>query len=152
MNRITTAIAFGCLAALAGCAGLAGTFSIDSYLNKEITGDTFGACMARSYQAWARNRAWVQVDYLGAVELAKRAESVKPSAAGATVLICEDGSGAEKLKYDRFRDIAIADESRACACANALVEIERWTCAKPGDDKAKLKLRVDTAAAACEGR
>jgi hypothetical protein len=113
--------------------------------------------MARSYQAWARNRAWVQVDYAGAVELAERAEAANPPSplSGRSFLTLTCGAGHEAqlaLQVERFQEVALKDPARECACGNALVEIERWSCAKPGDDKEALKRRFDAQAAACEGR
>jgi hypothetical protein len=146
-------------AALSACSGLGGTFTIDRFLNKEITGDTAGACMARSYQAWARNKAWVQRDYVAAVELAQRAEIAK-AATTLTGYYCVDpakpASDAEgRAHLERsvaYWEIAKKDPAKACACGNAIVEVARWSCAAPGDDKPALQKRLDVQAAACEGR
>jgi len=40
--------------ALAGCAGLSGTFDVEPFLREQITGDTWRACLAREYQRQAR--------------------------------------------------------------------------------------------------
>jgi hypothetical protein len=141
---------FGLVAALAlsSCSGLGGTFSVDRFLNKEITGDTFGACAARSYQAWARHKAWAQVNYAGAAEIAERVQS-RSDVMPQTINLCGG------VTSDRFAELMKhADQApeRACACGNALVEAERWSCAGPADDKAALQKRFEAAAAACEGR
>lgn len=40
--------------ALAACATLPGSFAVTPFLNEQITGDTWRACLAREYQAQAR--------------------------------------------------------------------------------------------------
>jgi hypothetical protein len=138
--------------ALSGCAGLAGTFTVDTFLNKEITGDTVGACMARSYQAWARNKAWVQIDYVEAAELAKKAEAAS-TATPEFGPFCAVWSDTPPLvsRYVGYWDIAKKHPSKACPCGNAIVELARWSCAGRNDDRAALKSRLEASAAACEG-
>lgn len=142
---------------LTGCANLGGTFTVDRFLNKEITGDTIGACMARSYQSWARNKAWVQVDYAGAVELAERGQAAQTADSLTTYFYVDpDGPPVDTTpivtRLVGYWDIAKKDPAKACACGNAIVAYDRWSCAKDGDDKAALLKRLEAHAAACEGR
>jgi hypothetical protein len=138
--------------ALSGCAGLGGTLAIDRFLDKEITGDTYGACMARTYQAWARHKAWVQKNYAGAVKLEARADAAKGRSGVSTVFVCDGAPAEETSRFDRFPAIVANDPAKACACGNAAVELERWSCAGPADDKAALQKRFEAAAKACDGR
>lgn len=139
-----------------GCANLAGTFTVDRFLNKEITGDTIGACMARSYQSWARNKAWVQVDYAGAAELAVRGQAAQ-TAISLTAYFYVDPNGPPVdttpivTRLVGYWDIAQKDPSKACACGNAIVAYDRWSNAKAVDERAALQKRLDDQAAACEG-
>lgn len=159
MSKHWIAVLWILAATLAGCAGVAGTFSIDGFLNKEITGDTVGACMARSYQVWARHKAWVQKNYAGAVELAQRAD-IAQTATTLTANYCVDPADPASEAVGRahlersvaYWEIAKKVPAKACACGNAIVELARWSCAKPGDDVAALSRRLDAQTAVCEGR
>lgn len=142
---------------LTGCANLGGTFTVDRFLNKEITGDTIGACMARSYQSWARNKAWVQVDYAGAVELAARGQAAQTATSlTAYFYVDPDGPPVDTTpiitRLAGYWDIAKKDPAKACACGNAIVAYDRWSSAKSPDDRPALQNRLETQAAACEGR
>lgn len=134
---------FGVL--VSGCAGLGGTFSVDQFLYKSISGDTLEACAARSLQAWARHEAWVNVNYRSAAALAARAESapLAPRAASSC-------GGDAQIR--QFIDIGRTQSAKACACGGAAVELERLSCAGPAEDKEALKRRVDAAVGLCEGR
>jgi hypothetical protein len=64
-------------AGLGGCATLSGTLTVEAYLNREITGDTFAACTARGYQAVARRKAWRERNFADAVLLADKAQAAQ---------------------------------------------------------------------------
>jgi hypothetical protein len=145
-------VVFAAAGVLSACSGLGGTFAVDRFLYKDVSGDTFGACMARSYQAWARHKAWVQVNYAGAAELAARGESTQ-AGSSAMAFVCDRPTGAGvQERVSRYMDIATKDPARACSCGSALVELARLSCAGPAEDKAALQRRLDTHAPACEGR
>ena len=130
MNILSRLIAVGTFLMLAGC----GTWTAESFLGEEISGDNFTACLAREYQDRATSEAYVDCNW---VDTARIVEKGRAAQAGEAVLPYEPGNFAVlssdlgELQEARGRLMAALDNGgrdgdRACACAKAQRYYDGW--------------------------
>ncbi|MEQ1865821.1 MAG: hypothetical protein ABL996_14380 [Micropepsaceae bacterium] len=64
---------------LAACASLPGSFEVTPFLNEQITGDTWRACLAREYQVQARQAVRHGRNWAEAIRLADKGRAALAS-------------------------------------------------------------------------
>jgi len=129
MNILSRIVAVGAMIVLAGC----GTFTAESYLSEEISGDTFTACLAREYQDRATSEAYVDCNW---VDTARIVEKGRAAQGGQAVLPYEPGNFAVagelgELQEARGQLMAALDNGgregpNACQCAKAQRHYDGW--------------------------
>jgi hypothetical protein len=140
--------------ALAGCATLDDSVRVTAYLNKEITGDTAGACLARGYQALARREAARDVNYLAASQFVRRAEAAQRGESVSPWHASDLRAPAERtgeLDQARTRLVSVlASGGDACVCAGAQSAYDGWVADARFGDWGALREQFVKAVAACE--
>jgi len=129
MKIISRLVALAGLAVLAGC----GTWTAESYLTKNIEGDSFNACLAREYQDRATSEAYVDCNWADTATLVAKGRA---AAAGEIVLPWDPStkgvltSDLPELQEARARLMAALDNDgrtdRGCACAKAQRYYDGW--------------------------
>lgn len=130
MNILSRLIAVTAFLGLAAC----GTWTAESYLDDEISGNDFNACLAREYQDRATSEAYVDCNW---VDTAKIVAKGRAAQAGETVLPYDPANHAVlpsdlgELQDARARLMAALDNGgregdQACACAKAQRHYDGW--------------------------
>jgi hypothetical protein len=111
--------------ALAACTNLKGSFEVTPFLNEQITGDTWRACLAREYQAQARAQIRASRNWSDAIRLADK---------GRAALASPEPLGREN----------------PCQCAKAEARSEALAVSvERGADTTAIRKGLDEARAAC---
>ena len=135
--------------ALAGCASLPDTFDVGPFLREQITGDSFRACLARTYQAEARAQVRAGRKWALATTFAAKGQDAFIGRWSAPVL---PASPSPQLAESYAAAQAPLRTADTCACANAQARLDAWAlreAARQEFDVAAVKTRADEAIAAC---
>jgi len=129
MNILSRLIAVMAFLGLAAC----GTWTAESYLDNEISGNDFNACLAREYQDRATSEAYVDCNWVDTAAIVAKSraaasgETVMPYDPATKGVLAEDLG---ELQDARTRLLAALDagrdSERACACAKAQRHYDGW--------------------------
>lgn len=130
MNILSRLIAVTAFLGLAAC----GTWTAESYLSKDISGNDFNACLAREYQDRATSEAYVDCNWVDTAKLVAKSRAAR---AGETVMPFDPAtkgvlpSDLGELQEARARLLAALDNDgrtgdRACTCAKAQRYYDGW--------------------------